>query len=220
MHGAIAVAEQIGPQSARKGQGLRWYVILMTTGLERRACIWMRLRGLQPYWPRFRVSWREFQVRSGVQWRGVLPGYMFLPCPLNFTQTTISDAAAVEISTLKIGDIIPSGGRKIVDFCQLVEKAPGVRRFVRNGNGELAEIPDKGKEGMEKIRDIEASLNANPIAARDGIPFKVGQVVDIKKLEKRGKILRLDGRRRIIIEVFMFNRFVTGTFSVADIEAV
>jgi transcription antitermination factor NusG len=184
MHGALAVTEQIGQQSAREGQGLNWYVILMSTGLERRACIWMRLRGLQPYWPRYRVNWREFQVRHGIQWRSVLPGYLFLPHPAD---------------------------------CKLVEDAPGVRRFLRNGDGEPETL---GEHDINRIREIESALNDSIIAARDGIPFKVGQLVDVKKLEMRGKILRLDGRRRIIVEVFMFGRFVPTTLSVADIEAV
>jgi transcription antitermination factor NusG len=184
MHGALAVAEQIGPTSHREGQGSRWYVILMSTGLERRACIWMRLRGLQPYWARYRVSWREFQARTGIQWRSVLPGYLFLPWPAD---------------------------------CKLVEDAPGVRRFLRDVDGKPKTLD---QHELDKIRETEAALNCSIIAARDGIPFKVGQLVEVKSLENTGKILRLDGRRRIIIEVFMFNRFVTGTFSVADIEAV
>jgi transcription antitermination factor NusG len=214
MHGAIAVAEQIPSQSPTNG---RWYVLLTTTGVERRTCIWMRLRGLEPYWARYRVNWREFQVRSGVQWRSVLPGYLFLPWPANSTQTMISDAPAVETSTLKVGDVIPGGKKRIIDYCQLVEKAPGVRRFVRNADGEPETLDE---HEMSRIREIESALNDSIIAARDGIPFKVGQLVDVKKLEMRGKILRLDGRRRIIIEVFMFGSIVPLTVSVADIEAV
>jgi transcription antitermination factor NusG len=185
MHGAIAVAEQIGPTSHREGQGSRWYVLLTTTGLERRTCIWMRLRGLQPYWARYRINWREFQVRSGIQWRSVLPGYLFLPWPAD---------------------------------CKLVEDAPGVRRFLRNGDGK-PETLDENQ--MSRIREIEAALNDSIIAARDGIPFKVGQNVHVKRLEMTGKILRLDGRRRIIISVPMFGSSgVPLTLSVADIEAV
>lgn len=185
MHGAMAAAEQIGPYSASGGQGARWYVILMSSGLERRACIWMRLRGLQPYWARYRVNWREFQVRSGIQWRSVLPGYLFLPWPAD---------------------------------CRLVEDAPGVRRFLRDGDGQPETL---GEHDMGRIREIEAALNASVVAARDGIPFKVGQTVLVKKLELTGVILRLDGRRRIIILVPMFgSRGVPLTLSVADIEAV
>lgn len=213
MHGAIAVAEQIGPQSATNG---RWSILLMTTGIERRACHWLRQRGLQPYWARYRVNWREFQARSGIQWRSVLPGYLFLPWPTDSTQTTISDAPTVETSALKVGDVIPGGKKRIIDYCQLVEKAPGVRRFVRNGDGEPETL---GEHDMDRIREIEAALNDSIIAARDGIPFKVGQLVHVKRLEMTGKILRLDGRRRIIIEVFMFGSFVPLTLSVADIEA-
>jgi transcription antitermination factor NusG len=184
MHGAIATAEQIGPQSAEEDSGLRYYVILMSTGLERRACIWMRLRGLDPYWARYRVIWREFQARHGIQWRSVLPGYLFLPHPAD---------------------------------CKLVEDAPGVRRFLRDNDGRPKTID---QYDMDRIREIEAALNDSIIAARDGIPFKVGQLVYVKRLEQRGKILRLDGRRRIIIEVFMFGSFLPMTLSVADIESI
>ena len=181
MHGAIAVAEQIGPQTAREG---RWYVLLTTTGVERRTCIWMRLRGLEPYWARYRVNWREFQVRSGIQWRSVLPGYLFLPHPAD---------------------------------CKMVEDAPGVRRFLRNGDGKPKTLDE---HEIGQIREIEAALNDSIIAARDGIPFKVGQWVEVKRLEKRGKILRLDGRRRIIISVPEWFNGSPMTLSVADIEAV
>jgi hypothetical protein len=185
MHGAIAVSEQIGPTSHREGCGLSWYVILMSTGLERRACIWMRLRGLQPYWARYRVNWREFQVRSGIQWRSVLPGYLFLPHPAD---------------------------------CKLVEDAPGVRRFLRDGNGKPETLDE---HEMDRIREIESALNDSIIAARDGIPFKVGQRVYITKLQIGGIILRLDGRRRIIVSTSIFgSRGVPMTVSVADIESI
>jgi hypothetical protein len=182
MHGAIAAAGQIAPQSCSES---RWCVFLCQTGVERRACIWMRLRGLQPYWARYRVTWREFQARHGIQWRSVLPGYLFLPWPAD---------------------------------CKLVEDAPGVRRFLRNVAGEPETL---GEHDMSQIREIEAALNASTVAARDGIPFKVGQLVHVKRLEMNGKILRLDGRRRIIICVPMFgSRGVPLTVSVGDIEAV
>jgi transcription antitermination factor NusG len=214
MH-AIISASQIDAQSCQQS---RWYVLLTTTGLERRACIWMRLRGLQPYWARYRVSWREFQARSGIQWRSVLPGYLFLPWPADCVQTMISDTPVAHMSLLKVGDVIPGGKKKVIDYCQLVEKAPGVRRFVRNADG-FPETLDEHE--MDRIREIESALNDSIIAARDGIPFKVGQNVYVKRLEMIGKILRLDGRRRIIISVPMFGSSgVPLTLSVADIESI
>jgi hypothetical protein len=93
-----------------------------------------------------------------------------------------------------------------------------VRRFLRNGDGVLEML---GEHEMDRIREIEVALNESVIAAREGIPFKVGQTVYIKKLEINGKILKLDGRRRIIISVPMFGSSgVPLTLSVADIEAV
>jgi transcription antitermination factor NusG len=184
MHGAIAVAEQDPGIGLYSPTGGRWSIILMTTGVERRACRWMRLRGLKPYWARYRVNWREFQVRSGVQWRSVLPGYIFLPWPVD---------------------------------CRVVEDAPGVRRFLRNVDG-APETRDERE--IERIREIEAALNDSAVAARDGIPFKVSQEVYVKKLELRGKILRLDGRRRIIISVPDWFNGAPMTLAVADIESV
>lgn len=186
MHGAIAVMDdaQIGPPMATGG---RWYALLVMAGVERRACIWMRLRGMWPYWPRYEVGHRDFKSRRSVIWRSVIPGYIFLPVPAN---------------------------------CWLVEEAPGVRRIMRNGRGGFAEIPDGGKEGIEQIRDIEASLNANPVAAREGIPFKVGQQVHVSRLDMTGKILKLDGRRRIVVSVPLFGSSIPMTVSVGDIESV
>lgn len=165
-----------------------WYAVLVMAGVERRACAWLNQRRLEPYWPRYEVDKRDFKTRRQILWRGVIPGYVFLPAPAD---------------------------------CELVEDAPGVRRIMRKENGDLAEIPDTGKQGMEKIREIEASLNANPIAARDGIPFRVGQKVLVRSLELEGKITQLDGKRRIIVSVPMFgSRGVPVTVSVADIESV
>ena len=94
---------------------------------------------------------------------------------------------------------------------------PGVRRFLRNADGKPKTID---RHDMDKIQDTEAALNSSIIAARDGIPFKVGQNVYVKRLEMTGKILRLDGRRRIIISVPGWFNGSPMTLSVADIEAV
>jgi hypothetical protein len=95
-----------------------------------------------------------------------------------------------------------------------------VARFVRHADHAPIQIPDLGKEGIEQIRKIEASLNDSAIAAREGIPFKVGDLVTITKLEIVGKIVRLDGRRRIVVSAPMFGSIVDMTVCVADIESV
>lgn len=164
-----------------------WHALLAVPGSERRACIWLKREcGLKPYWPRYQTEFR-LQRRSKIQWRSVIPGYIFLPAPVNYRK---------------------------------VESGPKIRRFLRNGTGDVAQIPYWGKQGIEEIIKIEASLNANPIAARDGIPFKKDQMVRIIPLEISGKILRIDSRRRVVILVDMFGGTVPLTVAVGDIESV
>ena len=182
MHGAIAVAEQNASQSAREG---RWYVFLVMAGMERRACSWLRQHGLDPYWPRYEVGHRDFKQRRKMIWRSVLPGYLFIPTPVD---------------------------------CGLVEEAPGVHRFIRYANRDLAELDG---HDMNKIREIEAALADSVIAARDGIPFKVGQAVHIIPLDINGEIQLLDSKRRIVVSVPLFGGSgVPMIVSVADIESI
>jgi len=92
-------------------------------------------------------------------------------------------------------------------------------KLMRNGNS-LVEIPDAGKQGMERIREIAEALNADAIAARDGIPFKVGQKVRIRDLDIEATVKRLDSRRRIVVAAPMLGSVVDMTVAVEHIESI
>lgn len=100
MHGLIGMSEQVSPQPATVD---RWYALLTRAGLERRACIWLRIRQLEPYWPRYNPVPRPYQDPRKVSWRSVIPGYMFLPAP--------ADCALVEeapgVRVMRDGDGAP-----------------------------------------------------------------------------------------------------------------
>lgn len=174
------VAPQNAPQSAREAS---WHALRCKPGGERRVCIWMRLRGLEPYWARYRSETR-LQRRDKMLWRSVMPGYLFLLSPVNY---------------------------------RMVEDAPDVYKFMRNGDGNVAVI---GQGDIDKIKEIETALNDSAIAAAEGIPFKKGQSVRVMHLDLVCKIKRIDSRRRLVVDAPLFGSVVPLTVAVSDIESV
>ena len=167
-----------------------WYALLTEAGRERRACVWLERRQFKPYWPRYRAHVKLNRHRRAIRVRGVIPGYMFLPIPVAHTVN-----------------------------CGLIESSPGVRRIMRNGGGVPVVIPALGKDGIEKIREIEQSLNESAVAAADGIPFKVGQRIRVPRLELEGKILSIERGRRVFAELYMFGALRSIPLPVDEIEA-
>ena len=189
MHGAIGTMELQDTSRPVMGLSANWYALLVGTGLERKVCIWLRRRQYEPYWPRYKAPVKLNRHRRALRWRSVIPGYLFLPTP-------------------RFGEI----------NYKLIEGVPGVNGFLRNGNVPII-LPETGKQGIEKIIEIETALNESAVAAEFGIPFKKGQVVYVKSLEIVGEIKRIDGRDRIIVEVAMFGNKVPMSLSCAAIEA-
>ena len=87
---------------------------------------------------------------------------------------------------------------------------------MRRASGNVVELKD---HEIEKIREIEEALRASAVAAVEGIPFKEGQIVRVEKLSVSGKIMRIDSRRKIIVEVPMFGSRVLVNLTVNEIEA-
>lgn len=102
---------------------------------------------------------------------------------------------------------------------ELVEGAQGVHGFMSSASGHLTVIPDKGKQGIEQIKAIESAMQESVIAAAHRIPFKINQKVWVERLSVEGKILRIDGPRRIEVEVLMFDRKTKVFLPVPEIEA-
>lgn len=191
MHGTVSTTEmQESDMSAVLSAAPCWYALMITAGMERKVCIWLRRRQYQPYWPRYKGPVKLNRHRTANRWRSVIPGYLFLPQP------------PFEMN-----------------WRLIEEDAPGGAGFLRS-HGAIVKIPESGKQGIERICEIEAALNASPVAAADGIPFKVGQRVQISKLCLEGVVVRLDKKRKICVETSLFGRVTRITVSAADVEAV
>ena len=192
MHGAINLKPlEQNIYDAIIESPVRWYALLVESGSERKACIWLKRRQFNPYWPRYKGTVKLNRHRREIRWRSVIPGYLFLPIPI--TQDINMD---------------------------LLKKAPAIREALRNGHGDIVEIPEKGQQGIEKIRFIEEALNLSAVAAAQGIPFKVGQRIFIRRLEIEGTIARIDSRRQITVEAPMFGSRVRMVMPVAELEAM
>ena len=189
MHGAIGTMELQDTSGPIMGVSRAWYALLVASGMERKVCIWLRRRQYEPYWPRYKGQVKLSRHRRSVQWRSVIPGYLFIPAP---------ERGSVNWS--------------------LVESAPGAHGFMCSA-GNIVSLPESGKQGIEQIMAIETALNESVIAAKDGIPFKKGQLVTVRSLEIVGEIKRIDGKDRIIVEVPMFGSKVPMSLSSAAIEA-
>lgn len=169
----------------------RWFALLTDSGTERKATIWLKRRQFHPYWPRYMGPVKLNRHRRGVRWRSVLPGYVFLPIPIE----------------------------KEANW-QLIERTPGVRSVMRYASREFIEFKTAD---IDSISRIEVALNESPIAASEGIPFRVGQQVRIVSgiFENHiTAILAIDKGRRISLEVPMFGSTTRIVLPAADIEAV
>lgn len=60
---------------------VRWRALLVKGGAERGVCQWLQARQIRAYWARYQVDATRFprHGRTGVIWRSVIPGYLFLP---------------------------------------------------------------------------------------------------------------------------------------------
>lgn len=169
---------------------LRWYALLVVSGKEREVCIWLRRRQYQPYWPRYMGQVKLNRHRRAKRMCSVLPGYLFMP------------------------------DTRAINWRNIEDDAPNVIGFMSSGSGDLITLPHEGKQGIEKIKEIESALQESSIAAAEGIPFKLGQKVWIEKLSCEGKILAIASRRQISVEVPMFGTRVTMWSDASDIESM
>ena len=55
--------------------------MLTTSGAERKACIWLKMRQFKPYWPRYKGTVKLNRHRRDTRWRSVIAGYVFVPLP-------------------------------------------------------------------------------------------------------------------------------------------
>jgi transcription antitermination factor NusG len=104
MHGANRKLRVDQDETIREGYD--WYAVLVHPRTEIGVCKILRAQNEKPYWPRYRGPKHFRRPASGWVWRGVVPGYLFLP--------------------------IEKG--KPID-CGKIEACPGVRCFLRTAEG-------------------------------------------------------------------------------------
>ena len=194
MHGALELTQEIDISII--DEPVRWRALDVQSGKERQACIWLRMRQFQPYWPRYRSENRIHANRKNIRWKSVIPGYVFLPIPSNIVFLPIHPASAGS------------------DFFRF---APGIRGFMRNGSGNIVELRSAD---IDQIKDIEEALQSSIIAAEQGIPFKVGQKVRIVKPGIEAKIVEITSKRRIIVEAQFLGALRQWTLAGSEIEAI
>ena len=101
----------------------------------------------------------------------------------------------------------------------LILEAPGIRDVMRDGDSpyQLSDID------MKKIRLIDEAVNASPVSAARGIPFKVGQRVRLIHSLWEGwetEILGIDKSGQITLEVPLLGGHHKAKIALAEIEAV
>ncbi len=167
-----------------------WYALLIESGAERKATIWLKRRQYKPYWPRYMGHVKLNRHRRGMRWRSVIPGYLFLPIP------TEREAG-----------------------WQLIEQTPGVRGVMRHADYNFVEFKE---QDIADVSRIEKALNESPVAATEGIPFRVGQMVRIVRGIFEGHqtaILSIERGRKIGLEVPWMNSTTKIILPVSEIEA-
>jgi transcription antitermination factor NusG len=168
-----------------------WYALLVLSGTESRCCVWLCKRQFKPYWPRYQAMTKLSRSRRDIRWRSVIPGYLFLPA---------------------VGEL---------NWRLLRRYNPYIHGVLADAaTDEWIKIPDKGENSIGRIREIEMALNSSPVAAAQGIPFRVGQRVHIENLGADATITRIDGARHITVETKMFERVIRVNLSVLEIESV
>ena len=120
------------PLTQDESVSVKWFALIVKSGLERKACIWLRRRQFNPYWARYRGLVKLNRHRKALRWRSVIPGYLFLPLD---TQDTIN--------------------------VELLKTGPGIRNVMRNGNGEVISISAKDVDRVKSAESaLNASVIA------------------------------------------------------------
>lgn len=180
-------------KGSQVGNAARWLALLVQSGGEGRAVRALRRERFgKAYWPRYKAMVKA-RLRGGprvTKLRSVIPGYLFL---------------------------LAEGG---IDLAEMRGYTATIRGVLTDVNGKWVVFPESGRNSIDDIRRIEAALNASPVAAAQGIPFKTGQRVRIDRLDMDGTITRIDGAAQITVEARMFGRLTRVILPVAEIEAI
>ena len=190
MHGVVGVKEitddldfSIFPEPC--------YWIALLTNNERKACIWLKRRQFKPYWPRYRGMTRLNRHRRQMRWRSVLPGYLFLPFPMNKEPN-----------------------------CRLIEESPGSRGIMRNGSFEPRVLNDGHVQQIRRIEDALNASELNAAEGIPFKVGQRVRVTNDAYWQFEGPILKIDNKRRIWLEVELFGAKRHLTVPASELEAV
>ena len=101
-----------------------------------------------------------------------------------------------------------------------IEQAPGVHGVMRHADYNFVVFKE---QDISEVARIERCLNESPVAAAEGIPFRVGQEVRIVRgmfENHTTAIISIDRGRRITLEVPFLGSTREIVLPVNDIEAV
>jgi transcription antitermination factor NusG len=189
MHGVMMPAET--ESYVYQGE-CHWIALLTQPSSERKACIWLRRRQFEPYWPRYKGQIKLSRHRRAIRWRGVIPGYLFLPI--------------VDIDNMN---------------WPLLDRAPGIHGKITNGEGYAKRLTQSDIDDIQKIEAALNSSElcaAEGIPFKVGQRVRP---VDDMFGNWEGSITRIDNRRQIAIEVpGLFGRTTVVMFSAEKLEAV
>ncbi len=167
------------------------------------------------------VIWRVLLVQSGRERQacGWLQDKQFNPYWARYRvePTRIQDRRYVKWrSVIPRCVFLPIPVLRLIDS-DFFKFAPGVRGFMRNGSGNVVRLKE---EEIDQIRKIEEALQASPIAAVEGIPFREGQKVRIIKPDLEATIKEITSKRRIVVEAMFLNAMREWQLSESEIEAI
>ena len=163
MHGAItAVRGQTIDIEPIFGEPCKWAALLTTSGAERKATIWLKIRQFNPYWPRYKGTVKLNRHRREMRWRSVIAGYIFVPMPddreLNW---------------------------------QLAEKTPGIRSIKRPDDTPIilttSDIADVRRIEGALNASVVAAANGIPFKVGEFVRFEIvgreftGPILEIDK---------------------------------------
>ena len=153
MHGGVAALKDeqfdIGALAAMLADSCRWAALLTTSGAERKACIWLKMRQFKPYWPRYKGTVKLNRHRRDTRWRSVIAGYVFVPLP-------------------EEGEL----------NWQLAERTPGIRAIARPDNTHIilnsSDINDIRRIEAALNASVIAADKGIPFKVGERVRFEIG----------------------------------------------
>jgi|SRR5581483_4946684 len=132
MHGALMHEYSTDLPISVIEEPVHWHALFVASGSEPKAVWWLRRRQFKPYWARYRGEPNRIQARRTIRWKSVIPGYLFLPIPMD----------------------------RHIDS-DFFEFAPGIHDFMRTSSGNVVLLSEMEIDQIRSIEDaLQASIIA------------------------------------------------------------